>query len=348
MYNNILRVKVFATPGSDVLADDVCKSLQTRLPRQFQPDNLITRSHAEFSKFSNDNYEVQVEEVRGCFVVVVHTQVFPVNTNLVLLFALLDAIKNAQPADTLLVFGYMPYSRSDRKNKPRISVLGSLIPRIINDVLGIKRIILLDPHDSHIKHYFNPSADEITAMYLFADYIESQIFSELLPKEKFVIVFSDAGAAKRYEQIPKMLNMPYAYIDKNRNDNSEKPHVINVIGCVAKKYCIVFDDEILTGNTSINDVEALISAGAEKVLFFATHGVFADQNLTNKELMDKLVNSPIEQFIITTSIPSEYQNSKFVYLSIAHLIAEAIKLTVQNESLTVLHNKDSVSSYRPY
>ena len=166
-------VKVFSTTGSEVLASEVCESLKPRLPDQLIPGRELVLSRSNVQRFSNQNIQVQVDNVRGHFVVVIHTQVPPVNDGLIELFALLDAINNARPADVLLVFPYMPYVRSDRKNKPRISTMAHRLAHILSVSFEIKRVILLDPHDSHIKHYFNPVADEISAIYLMIDWMSS-------------------------------------------------------------------------------------------------------------------------------------------------------------------------------
>ena len=263
-------VKVFATTGSDGLASKICKALQSRLPSQLQAGDSLTLSKTDVQRFSNDNLQVQVENVRGHFVVVIHTQVPPVNDRLIELFALLDAINNARPADVLLVFPHMPYARSDRKNKPRISTMGHRLPYILATSFGIKRVILLEPHDSHIKHYFNPAADEISAAYLMIDYLEREVFNSK-PKEKSVVVFSDAGAAKQYGKIAHLLKLPAAYIDKDRPDDIEVPQFNDVVGKVKDKFCLLVDDEILTGGTSIGDAEKLISRGADSVYMAASH-----------------------------------------------------------------------------
>jgi len=341
-------VKVFATRGSDILAEEVCTALEHRLPDMLQPGDHLTLSRPEITVFSNENILVKVENVRDHFVVVIHTQTPPVNEGLIELFALLDAICNAKPADILLVFPYMPYARSDQKNEPRISTMGCLLPCFFsNPPLEIKRVILLDPHDSHLKHYFRPAADEITATFLLIDYLNREVFTRK-PRENTVLVFADAGAAKRFAYIPHTLGLNEAYIAKERRDNTEKPVVKRVVGEVGDKNCILFDDEILTGGTAIGDARLLLEKGANSVSMLAIHPIFADNNLTTAELIQRFENSPIERFIITDSVPVRHKlegASKFTVLSIAGLLAEAIKRTVLGESLTELYNPEMVSLY---
>lgn len=344
-------VKIFATQGSDGLAREICKALQPRLPPELLTGSRLSLGKTKVERFSNDNVQVQIENVRGHFVVVVHTQVPPVNDRLIELFALLDAIINARPADILLVFPYMPYCRSDRKNQPRISTMGHRLADILAKSFRIERVLLLDPHDSHLKHYFYPAADEISAIYLLTDYLKRRVFTSK-PKGNSVVVFADAGAAKRYGQLAGLLNLPVAYIDKDRPDNRENPLIKKVVGEVRGKFCLLMDDEILTGKTAIADAKTLLSKsiGADSVYMVATHGILDDKKLPQSKLIKELEGSPVEKFIVTDSVPIRHKlntrKTKFVVLTVAPLLAEAIKRTVLDESITELHQLKNVFLYR--
>lgn len=343
------RVKVFATTGSEGLAVDVCRELKVRLPSMYQPEGGIALGDRTVERFSNDNLQVQVENVRGYFVVIIHTQVPPVSDHLVELFALLDAINNARPADKLLVLPYMPYARSDRKNKPHISTMGRWLPRVLTESCGIKRVILLDPHEVHVANCFDPIADEISALYLLADHAQ-EIILAAQPKENWVVVFADAGAAKRFEKFPELLKLPVAYVAKKRVDDKEAPQFDRVVGDVDGKYCLFVDDEILTGKTTIGDAAMLKQAGAQGVVMLTIHAVLDDKKSSAEEVVKRLQGSAIDQFVVTDSIPVHHKLqgvSKFTVLSIAPLLAEAISRTVQDESLSALHEIDSVRLYRP-
>jgi ribose-phosphate pyrophosphokinase len=348
---NFRSVKVFSTRGTQVLAEEVCKELDKRIPPFLKSDEELALSKVKVERFSNENLQVQVENVRGSFVVIIHTQVPPVSDGIIELFALLDAVENARPADILLVFPYMPYSRSDRKNKPRISVMGNKLPHIFSNSFGVKRVLLLDPHDTHIKHYFEPAADEITAIYLLVDYIQHNIISGMKNREEAVIVFADAGSAKRFENVPALLNVPTAYIDKGRLDDKENPVLKRVVGEVGGKTCFLFDDEILTGGTAVRDADILKKEGAKSVIMFAVHPILNDKDKGSQEVIKKLENSPFEKIVVTETVPVQHKlkgNSRFVVLPVSGLLAEAIKRFVMNESLTELHNPENVNLYRNY
>lgn len=342
-------VKVFATRGSDGLAREVCGHLKCLLPEELQPAGGLSLGKVEVKEFSNDNTIVQIENVEAHSVVVIHTQAPPVDKRLIELFHLLDAIKNARADDVLLVFPYYPYARSDRKDQPRISTFAKTLADILTKTFNIKRVILLDPHDSHIQHYFDPAADVISAIYLLIDYLEREILTPEL-REKSVIVFSDAGAGRRYGEIPEILGLPEAYIPKKRKDNSETARVKKIIGDVDKKFCIMVDDEICTGGTVIEDTELLIANGASSVCMAAVHAIFAKRGLPDSEIIKMLENSPIERFIVTDTVPVRHKivgaEKKIVVLPVARLLAEAIRRTVLGQPLTALYDYENVPSYR--
>lgn len=333
------HVKLFGTAGTSVLT----RQVQTELEDQFQDHEgnyCVEAGQVRVSRFSNENIEVQVDNVRDHIVVVLHSQVPPVNDGLIELMALLDAVNNAHPRQTFLVFPYMPYARSDRKNQPRISVLGQRLPEILNKVLGVKRVLLIEPHDPHVKQYFVPTADEIPGTPLIVNHIRNNLFKQCDAND-CVMVFADAGAAKRYEELPFSLGMHRAYIHKSRTDHSESPQVRALTGEVQGRHCVLVDDEILTGNTVLKDAELLKAAGAATVRMYATHGIFMDQKLSIEALMKKLSDSPIDEFVVTDTVPVAEKialaTGTFTVLPVAPFLGEAIKRMILGESLSFLH-----------
>ena len=332
-------VKVFATTQTAALAREVERELSGAMD-SFSHEYCVEHGAVTVNRFSNENLEVQVENVRDHVVVVLHTQVPPVSDGLIELLGLLDAVNNAHPRRTFLAFPYMPYARSDRKNRPRISVLGQRIPEILNEVLGVRRVLLVEPHATHMKQYFIPTADEVPATPLIVAHIRRTLSDELAGG-RCVLVFADSGAAKRYEELPFTLGMDQAFIHKSRTDHSESPTIRALTGDVRDRHCVLIDDEILTGNTVLKDAKLLKEAGAAAVRMYATHAVFADQKLTTPELMAKLSKSDVDQFIVTDSIPVADKIAlapeRFTVLPIAPLLGEAIKRMIVGESLSELH-----------
>ncbi len=328
--------KLYFTSGTEEMAKKVFS--------EFRGIDLeIVRPN--ITKFSNENIEVQVEDVRDSFVVVLHTQVPPVSHGLIELIALLDALQNARPKDILAVFPYLPYSRSDRKNKPRISVMAKTIAEIIS--AKTKKVLLLDPHDSHIKHYFNPAADEITAVYLLTEYVKREIISQ---KGDYIILFSDPGSAKRFERIPSVLNLPTAYIDKSRPDNSENPNAKNIVGNIKNKDCLMFDDEVLTGGTSVRDMELVKKENPKSVSMFFIHPILENKDFPdNQFLLGNLISSGFKKIVAVNTVPVEKKTKNFrdkiTILPMEKLLAEAIKRAILGESLSELHKPEIGEAY---
>jgi len=336
-------VKIFATTGTDVLAQAVFREIKCRMDGI--DGHCVEFGKSTVSRFSNENIEVQVDNVRDHAVLVIHSQTAPVNDNLIQLFALLDAINNSHPRRTFVAFPYMPYSRSDRKNRPRISVMGQRMPEILNNVLGVRRVLLVEPHSQHLKQYFTPTADEVPAVPLLVDDIKRTHLKKWRP-EDCVLVFADAGAAKRFEEVPSALGLEQAYIHKMRADNDERPTVKGITGNVQGRHCFIVDDEILTGNTLVRDAELLRASGAASVHMYAVHGVLADRKLSQADLMKKLVDSPVDEIVVTDTIPvankAALASSKMRVIEIAPLLGEACKRMLLGESLSELHRYGAV------
>lgn len=338
------QIKVFATSGSGYLANGICKLLKEKLPKRYK----VTKSKHVVDVFSNENIQVTVPNVRGAFCIVIHTQVPPVHTNLFELFALLDAICNSEADEVLVVFPYMPYVRSDRKDEPRISTMSVWIAHAINRVCGVKKVLLMEPHDGHIKHYFEPQAQEISTMYLLAAYLKKEYLGNKEIFKKSKIVFPDAGAAKRYKDVATMLKLGVAYIDKDRPDNKENPEFKEVVGDVEGCICFMIDDECLTAGTTIGDAENLIHHKAEEVVMVVTHPITNKKDLPPDGVIRKLEESPISKIIFTNSVPIAHKvkgREKFIIIPDEPLLAEAIKRIITKRSISKLHNLESIKKF---
>jgi ribose-phosphate pyrophosphokinase len=346
-------VKLFAAPGSDEIAQNICNFLQNRIPRYLIPyeGGKLRLAKAEYEIFSNGNPQAQVEEVRDMLAIIVCTQAQPVALNYMLFHAMLKALTDADVADVILAHPYMWFSRSDRKNQPRISTFADLYGDMMSNFFGIRRVLIMDPHDSHIKHYFKPAANEITAVYLLVDYLKKHLIGD--KSNKWTMVFADAGAANKYEKVANLLRVTQAYIVKDREDNSENPTPKKIIGDVKDQNCLIFDDEILTGGTAIKDAKALLDAGAKTLVMAAVHPILEHKELSHHDLIERLKNSLIEKFITTDSVPVGHKpdiqaSGKIIILSAAKLLSEAIARMVEGRSLTELLRPENVNLYSTF
>src|SRR6056297_2296704 len=157
-------VKIFATGGARVLGKRIVKQLDNILPKKYWPENGLKLNSYNILRFADNEMLVQPEDVRGHFIVIIHTRSPDVHEELAEFFWLADAIINAgvNAKNVLVVFPYMPYSRSDKKDQSRISVPSSFLARTINKVCRFRKILLVEPHDAHICHYFDPYAKHIS------------------------------------------------------------------------------------------------------------------------------------------------------------------------------------------
>lgn len=218
--------------------------------------------------------------------------------------------------------------------------MGQRLPEILNEVLRVRRVLLMEPHNAHIKQYFNPTADEVPVVPLLVDHIQHSLIKKFSPDD-CTLVFADAGAAKRFEEVPAKLGIDPTYMYKYRADNSESPSVKGIAGKVEGRHCFILDDEVLTGNTVFKDAELLKSKGAASVRVLAVHGILADKTLSPDALMKRFDDSPVDEFVFTDTVPLADKVAlapgKFTILPIAPLLAEASARLVLGHSLSELH-----------
>ena len=344
--NSLPRVKVFSTSGSVELADKVCLALRARLPEALQPEGGLAVCNAGFEMFDNGCILPHVENVRDHLVVIFCTHSSGIHDQLFELFHLIDAVENADAAEILLVFPYLDYVRSDKKDQPHISVMSRFLAEIINSHPIIRKKIILDPHNDHVLQYFRPTANGISAVLLLVDYLEREF---LVPggRTESVVVFCDQGAATRYREVARFLNLPTAYVDKQRVSGRTTP--LGIVGNVEGKRCILLDDEVVTGGTATSDADMLLARGALSVVFSAIHPILSKKGVPASDLMARLEGSSIGTFIVTDSVPLADKLAgvkKFRVVSVVNLLAEAIKRIIMGESLTQLYLRDRVSLYR--
>lgn len=239
----------------------------------------------KITRFSNENIKVKIEEnVREADVFVIQTSCPPVSDTLMELLIIIDALKYASAARVTAVLPYFPYARSDKKDEARISITARLVADLLS-AAGADRVLAMTLHAPQILGFFHVPADQLLATPILVRHFKSTNLSNS------VVVATDAGAGKVAGNFAKGLGLPLAIIDKRRYDDSEQAASWAVIGEVAGKEAIIFDDEIATGGSIAEAARVLREFGAKKIRVGATHPVLSGPVVTrlNEAVLDELV-----------------------------------------------------------
>jgi ribose-phosphate pyrophosphokinase len=285
----------------------------------------IPLSDAIVSRFSDGEVSVQINEsIRGEDVFVIQSLCPPINENIMELLLMLDAIKRASAGRITAVIPYYAYARQDRKDKPRVPISARLLADLIT-AAGAQRVVVVDLHSPQIQGFFNIPVDNLYALGVIYDYLKDKVDSS-----NTVVVSPDAGGVERARLLANKIGCPIAIIYKRRPEPNVA-EVLNIIGDVKGKRAIIVDDIIDTAGTVCAASELLLSKGAIRVDVVATHG------LLSGPAVERLRKSPVEEVVITNTIPTEHKNlEKFKIVSIAPLIGEAIRRIHEGESVSVL------------
>ena len=279
-------------------------------------------------KFSNDESFVKINDnVRGADVFIIQPTCYPVNDSVMDLLIMIDALKRASAQRINCVIPYYAYARSDKKDQPRVPITAKLMADLIT-VAGADRVIAVDLHAEQIQGFFNIPVDHLFTTPIFARY-----FKSILSSEEVVVVSPDSGGANRARSLAKRLNCSLAIGDKRRSGNNDQAELLNIIGDVAGKTAILYDDIIDTGGSLIKVANALKEQGASRIYAACTHGVLSGSAVQNLE------KSPIEKLFISNSIPltgTKKNCQKIVQLSIAEMLAISIKKIHIEESISIL------------
>ena len=310
------ELRVFSGNAHPQLAQDVCKYLD------------IPLGQAEMFKFANDNTFVRIlENVRQRDVFIIQPICYPVNDNLMELLIAIDAFKRASAGRITAVVPYYGYGRTDKKDQPRVPITARLVADLLT-AAGADRLLTVDLHAGQIQGFFNIPVDELTALPILIDYFKAKEISDL------AVVAVDIGISKRARDVAEHLDVPLAIIEKRRVGNEDRTETLNVIGDVAGKVALTFDDEILTGGTVVNAADALVKQGVTEVFCCATHPVFT------KDAPQRLAQSHFEEVVVTDTVPltQEQINGKITVLSVAPLLGEAIYRIHKGQSVGELFN----------
>jgi ribose-phosphate pyrophosphokinase len=283
--------------------------------------------------FANGEIFVRfLESVRGCDVFVVQSHTGPINQWIMEHLIMVDALKRASAKRITVVAPFFGYARQDKKSRGREPISARLMADLFLTA-GADRIMAVDLHTAQIQGFFDGPVDHLFALPILASYLENR-----LDLSEVTVVAPDAGRVRVCERWTDRLGCPLAIIHKRRDtDVANKVKVLEVVGAVAGRTCILVDDMIDTGSTIVNAAEALFEQGASQVIATATHGVLSGP------AVDLLKNSPISEVIVTNTlpIPPERQFDKLTVLSIAPLIARAINEVFSDGSVTSLFDGQS-------
>ena len=295
-------LKIFTGNANPALAQGICDYMEMPLGR------------AEVFQFSNENIFVRIlENVRECDVFVIQPISSPVNTSLMELLIMLDALERASAGRVTAVIPYYGYGRTDKKDQPRVPITARLIADMLT-VAGADRILAVDLHAPQIQGFFTIPVDELTALYILGGYIHDKKLKDM------VVVATDIGISKRARDIAERLDAPLAIIEKRRVGNEDKSETLNVIGDVKGMRALTVDDEIDTAGSLIQAVDALKKAGAKEVYACCTHPVFTGPAI------ERIAASPVKEVIVTDTIPvpDGKRHKKITVLTVAPLLGEAI------------------------
>lgn len=312
------NIKIFACKSAENFTKEICDCLN------------LPMGKISSMKFKNDNNFVQIlETVREQDVYIVQTTQPPVNERVMELLITIDAVKRASARKINVVLPYFIYSRSDKKDQPRVPVTAKLMAQLI-EAAGADRVITCDLHNPAIQAYFSINCDRLSAQNLLQAY-----FSEKYLKD-MVIVATDAGSSKKAYKYSEYFGCPIAMIDKRREGNDDRAIASTVIGNVTDKYAIIFDDEVDTAGSLIETVNILEKYHAKKIYAGCTHGILSGPAI------ERIQNSALEELVITNTIPlpKEKQIDKIKVLSIAKNFAEAIRRLNEELPLGEIYSMD--------
>ena len=300
-------------------------SLSENIARQLK----LKLVNTNIKSFADGEVYVEINEnIRGNSVFVIQSTSTPANDNLMELLLCIDALRRSSAKNITAVIPYFGYARQDRKVVPRTSISAKLVSNLITNA-GASRIVTVDLHSGQIQGFFDIPVDNLFTTPLFTRYIKKN-----LKNKNLICVSPDVGGVQRTRGLATKIDVDLAIIDKRRLQPG-KSQVMRIIGNVQNKECIIVDDIIDSGGTIVNAVDALIKEGAKSVYVFVTHAVLSG------EAINKIKKSKINKLIITDSIDNtkKIKNvSKIQVLSIAPLMAEAIKRISNSTSVSSLFN----------
>lgn len=308
------RLKIFALNSNRPLAQKIADAVGVQLGK------------VSVDRFSDGEIQINIEEsIRGDNVYVIQSTSAPVNDNLMELLIMIDALRRASAHSINVVMPYYGYARQDRKTRSREPITAKLVANMIQNA-GADRVVALDLHAAQIQGFFDIPVDHLMGAPLLANYFIDQGVAK-----DAVVISPDHGGVTRARRLAEFLKAPIAIIDKRR-PKANVAQIMNIIGNVKGKKCIMLDDMIDTAGTITLGAQALIDQGAREVYAAATHAVFSGPAI---ERLDK---SPLKEVVVTDSIqlPKEKQLPKIKQVSVGPLLGSAIKRINENRPVSPL------------
>ena len=305
--------KVFAGNSHRELAEEITSIMGKQLGK------------ATVNKFSDGEVSVNIwESVRGVDVYIIQSTCEPVNDNLMELLIMIDAVKRASAGRINAVIPYYGYARQDRKAKARDAITAKLVANLLM-AAGADRVLTMDLHANQIQGFFDIPVDHLIGMPIIAHYFMNKNMEDV------VIVSPDHGSVPRARNMAEYFNCPIAIVDKRRPEPN-KSEIMNIIGDIEGKNCIILDDMIDTAGTITNAANAIKDLGAKAVYAGATHAVLSGP------AVERIEKSAIEELVLlnTIPLPEEKKLDKFTTLSVAPLFAEAMTRVFTNGSVSKL------------
>ena len=300
------KIKLFAGNGSPALAAEIAKELNMPL------------GAIKVGKFSDGETSVQIDEtVRGCDVFVIQSTSMPVNDNLVELLVMIDAMRRASAGRITAVIPYFGYARQDRKARARDPITAKLVAALITSA-GADRVLTMDLHAPQIQGFFDTPVDNLLGSSVLCNYIKNKAF---VKRDDLIVVSPDVGSVARARAMANKLDCPLAIVDKRR-PKANVMEVMNIVGDVKDKTCLLVDDMIDTAGTITQGAKALIEVGgAKEVYVCSTHAVLSGPAI------ERLEQSVIKKVYMlnTIELPKEKKISKIEEITVAPLFARAIE-----------------------
>jgi ribose-phosphate pyrophosphokinase len=305
------------------------------LSQEIADELAVPLADCAISRFASSEIYVRPDEsVRGADAFIIQTHCAPVNDSIMEQLIMIDAMKRASAKRITAVIPYYGYSRQDKKTLSREPISAKLVADLLSKA-GADRVVSVDLHSGQIQGFFDCPFDHLTALPLLEDHFQQELG---IPGEELVVVAPDTGRVKVAERLAGHLNADLAFIYKRRSRHeAHKIEALDLVGDVAGRPCVVVDDMIDTGGTMVKGAEVLAEKGAAAIYIGATHGLFSGK------AVQKLEEAPIKEVVVTNTvpIPEEKRIEKMTILSIAPIIASALRAVFEDTSVSEIFHGEN-------